>query len=616
MSAVFRSYLWKEWREQRKTLGMLALGLLLASGMILAGLEWAEYDPSLVYAWTTTLCVCGVMLTVGTDLFARERQAGQLHFLQRIPAGLKTAFRAKLTFFGLVLAGAAAYGLLLGVLSGLTFENGVPAVKTGVLFWQFAALLLTAALWIFAVSTWVPSSVIATPVAVLFLLGICFPVWMVVHFTGLKIGHMGSAWQFRFPALVIWPPLACLAVGALFAARMSFVQAAKHSRPRTFGVLFCVASGVLFFSPIYAWSGVVLSKWMNRPYRILDAYIADGGDAAFVNVERCDIYGSGKLQSRSAILLELDSLDWSRVGMAGSTAFSSLEFSRSLAAAKGPTRVVDYDRRTGDPGQEFDAITGFLIGPATIVSEPSTDLQPSDFGLDSWPGEPRVRYFDFGSVVRFDSSSGGAESLGKWKDRVLFRTNDGLHLLEWSRELRYQIRILQSGFLFRDKDAWCRVDPETGAFESFAPLQSWEKLLVLLSDGRLLVLGEGQLILVDPATGDRHQMTMSGPLGSANSLRSFRSDSGGRVYGFPRAADEPLVAVLSPEFHNRFRPSRLALLDFDKNTVQLQAANAGNYQRIAWSNGAHAIVIEDWQRLVEVHLDTNERRVLLDASDL
>ena len=95
---MFATYLWKEWREQRRTLILLTalLPLVHVVGWILlepAG-WWAKHNPLCVLL-PTMITLLLVICILAFDLVSREKQRNGLAFLCRMPEGTRLSFRAK-----------------------------------------------------------------------------------------------------------------------------------------------------------------------------------------------------------------------------------------------------------------------------------------------------------------------------------------------------------------------------------------------------------------------------------------------------------------------------------------------------------------------------------------
>ncbi|MEW6072031.1 MAG: hypothetical protein AB1726_05455 [Planctomycetota bacterium] len=140
MGRVLGAYLAKEWRDQRATLAWL-LGTLVAAtllGVLLLPAKPSFFEPVLLCA--LGLATVAFLATVGSDLLPGEVARGTGRSLERVPAGLGTAFLAKLVLF--LLAGALT--ALLGLALTLALACGpstLPGTKyaAGAIFPRFPA---------------------------------------------------------------------------------------------------------------------------------------------------------------------------------------------------------------------------------------------------------------------------------------------------------------------------------------------------------------------------------------------------------------------------------------------------------------------------------------------
>ena len=106
-------YLWKEWREQRKALGVLALGLALVAIMAITYFGWSAKTAAEAFLWLPGLCGLGALLTVGSDLFSTEATGQHAQFAERLPAGVAPNYWSKLILFVCILIGSVLYGVAL-----------------------------------------------------------------------------------------------------------------------------------------------------------------------------------------------------------------------------------------------------------------------------------------------------------------------------------------------------------------------------------------------------------------------------------------------------------------------------------------------------------------------
>ena len=93
MNGVWRSLLWKEWREQRSSIAILTAFFVLIPTL------FSLRTPSNYFAvYSMTLFVIPIMcLFVAMGIAAREQSSGTIGFLQALPIGPRKPAATKLT---------------------------------------------------------------------------------------------------------------------------------------------------------------------------------------------------------------------------------------------------------------------------------------------------------------------------------------------------------------------------------------------------------------------------------------------------------------------------------------------------------------------------------------
>lgn len=594
---VFQMYLWKEWREQREILAGLTMGLLVATGLISTMIAKEALASSFTYTWVISMCAGGALLTVGSDLFARERQRGQLQFLERLPAGLKMAFRGKLAFFVLVMLGAALYGGLLAAIAGLVFTGNIPATDLTLGLIPVVALTVVTALWFLAVSTWVPTSIVTAPVSAILIVVSLIPAWLLFRLTG----HI-------MPPMLI---LVSAALGALLCARVCFVNALAFSRSRRVAVMSCFGLALLSFSPWSAWAWGNYQHLWSLPLTIREAVVTGGEGFAFVNLEGPSppIPTRNKWRRRAAIVLNLETLSWSMEGTRENSAFTDKRRAK-FPGQQGPAQIMLYEPESGGRSVSYDALTGKPGAP----HEPTAVIFPytaSDFGIETIGERHRIRWAGTGQHLR---------SYGEGQDDMVhFRSADGARHLHLPRSAAaWNVLALEEGFLIRDGRTWSWIDPETHQREPFPYIHRSERLGATLTSGDLLVWGAGSLVVLDPSSGSREPIAVRGPDGTPIDI-TYLECGPWRDRRAPLDSTAPAIVVAQVRGQDATQ-SLIALLDFETNTLRIPewGGEPAPHQRIAlcWREGAQAIAIEDGARLVRYDFDTNQREVLVDVADL
>ncbi|MFT4540440.1 MAG: hypothetical protein ACI835_002891 [Planctomycetota bacterium] len=607
MSAVLRSYLWKEWREQRKLIGGLVLGLLMIVGVNGALDLWTRgIDSMFTYTWVTAMCVIATSMTVGSDLFARERHGSQLSFLERLPAGLSMAFRGKLLFFLLLMIAATLFGLGLAALGGLVFGSGVPRFTISSWSPFDLAMVLTVVLWTFAVSTWIRTSVTAVPITLLMLGVLSTPV-VVFH----RLMLLTVSW----PMPHQWWFLGSLALGALVAARVCFVNASARARPKRVAVGYCLGVGLLAFLPVNTWAALQWGEWQRRPYFILDAVIGDNGRFAYLSLAQVDLgrsytYESMFSQDRGALIVDLDSGAWRFVSDHVSSWF--LQRNGALLLSAWPTESELSTGNVEGVTQEYDPSTGQPVD--TTLGAESMPTDPADYGLESfarqdWSHVPTVRASGLGHLAIFPRSNVPGPT-------NLFRSSDGTQVLDVSSERVRDVIIMRDGFLLLEEGIWQWFDPDTREHTRSALLGEGDHVLALLDDGSLMVLREQGLHHVDLDSGVNDSIEMEGfthrPLGLDKAFTDYQSRS--KSLWAPLNPSKPFLIVMASDPLNT--EPQLVMLDLDDGVLRAIKSVGLYHNRLVWSAPDRVIVATDHHQLMECDLETGQRTILFDVADL
>jgi hypothetical protein len=241
-------HIWKEWREQR----VAVLGLAIGLPFLVVTLAWLPAllgrPVRLSAVETAAAAAFAVVLAIGTGLLPDDSGPQRRRFLERLPGGLTTAFRAKLVFFALSLEAGALYGLLLGWTASFLLTGGDSSLDLGRPTVFFLMPALGASLWAFAVSAWVPRGALAFPVACSWIALLCWPAWFY---------YADPSWV----ASMVWQPIAFFAlclVGSVVTARISFVcghtQEGSHGRAAWLGCL----TALPFLAPAWGFTAMRL----------------------------------------------------------------------------------------------------------------------------------------------------------------------------------------------------------------------------------------------------------------------------------------------------------------------------------------------------------------------
>lgn len=599
MSAVFRAYLWKEWREQRKLLGALALGLVLIVGMIVTFADWRDIDSSFTYTWVTVLCLCSAILTVGSDLFARERKGEQLGFLERLPAGLSMAFRAKLVFFLILIIASILFGLGITALGGLFFGEGVPRFSVNPWYRHGLAILITLSLWIFAVSTWAPSSVTAAPFAIVMLGVLVAPV---------AVFHLLMQRTIPWPLPYLGWFLGSLALGAILGVRVCFVNASSRSRSKWLAFCACVGFCFLALLPANTWAGLIWKEWQSRPYYFSSVTIGDSGRFAFLTLWRFDGKGMRDHRTQRALVVDLETGEWRFEGNPKPSFF--FEHHGQLLLGSWPTKE---ELTTGDVvrvAQPFDPETGQFKDPVFEEESFSMPIEPADYGLDEFDGRLLVRESGLGYLAILQPRSSG-------NSQSSFRSKGGAQVLQVENALVSSVIVMHEGFLIRGVGLWQWIDPETKERTRSELLKRGDEVLALLDDGTLLVLRSDGLYLVDLDRGFNDPVALEGIEFEALSSAQIHSrppiGPGGKWT--PIDPTHPfMLQVAAGHVGKSF--SQVATLDLDERVFRLTEIQGPYRTALVWSDAGECILANDDQQLIHHDLESGQHTVLFDVADL
>ena len=492
----FLLYLWREWREQRRTLGLLALVLPLL------GLFFSHLPPRpalaepLLQSGAALAFVVVVLVASGGELLGAERREAGLRWLERLPAGLSTAFRAKLLFLVLTVALAAVYGL--GVARALALLRGIEPRSLRWETWSFLAVLALA-LWTFACSAWALRGGVALLAATLVIGLIGHPVWRVVH-----AGYGPGPGEFL--------ALACLLlVAALSSAWLGFVRGARRGGSTARVALLALAPVLPVLGATWSWSAVRLAEPAvfapaSIPFRMRAPRIsADGKVALGVGYHVLEGWRADAMPNH-AVRIELDTGVIERLGREWSLG------TRYLRGSDGHTYADEIVISCEDAGP-------FAFAETTGAARP----------------------FDLGYVeTRPSAPCGLGEYLLQTRDepavvRDPFRERDFL-VSELKRlDVRGKLLVRPGRWLVsRSRLDWSWVEPETGVSTPVEWPTHSEPLVLFQDGGILLANSTSGLELVHPERGEVRPVR-----GEAGSIALIRPNPHGlRVPEPTRTADD------------------------------------------------------------------------------
>jgi len=598
------SYLWKEWREQRATIAVLALVLLGGIGAVAAFIpRELERDP-LVLQWAVVLIVIATVMSIGSDLFARERQQGALAFLERVPRGLESAFRGKLLFFGTTLLAAIAFGGALTCCAVLARTGEWPRGLFDVALPWIPIVAIGTSLWVLALSACMPSSALTLPATALFLAVFAWPALLAV--CGVELFRPTSTESVIFFVLC--------ATGAPISAWASFVIGSRRgsSRARAALVGTCVAAP--FFLPAWIWAGIRYVEVERAPFEILCAWIGPNARYAFLDVARRERSGASYVEAAwsgriSAVTVDLERGSWRCQGEFDSSAFLDSDSHYHRQALLGTSARRFLALQEGPSLSEMRAIvdtsTSRELPPGDAgfgsVDEPST----ADFGLTSEPPSYRIRWAGLGQVISIWFP-------GDTVRREIFRDPSRDLVIERARLLpddpgiMSDVRIRPGRWLARDGHAWMFVDPVSGAREPATCIASKEQLGSSIDDGRFVLIARDGLCVLDPDTGAREPIRI---VGCMNTVQWLTRPAGG--WSPPIAHDSSTVVIAA-----NVRRRGIGLLDLRARELRVIAECPSEHVELLATTPEQALTSEGGDVIARYDLHTGQRSELFSTNAL
>lgn len=534
---MLREHLWKEWREQRALMLTLVALLVVLAGA--AALLLTQQELLAAPSWLMRTGAAVGVVVLSSELVPGELRRGQLGWLLRLPSATRTAFVAKVI---VLFAGTA---VLAG--SGAAFGSAVESMMFGPSWmselWEhdyFVTLgpLFAFAPWAFAVSCWMPRSMLVVPAALMLLTPIVLPLALLAQqrpgLPPLVIGGTWSAVYFGGAGVVL--------------AWLSFCRGLPRGR-RSLPALSLAM--VVLLAPLGIAAGERLYAWHHvDPKRdtvvIHAAYLGAGGELLFVDLQDRLRGNEGPYHT---LVVDVKTGAWRRHGdvmatFQGSGALDSREFA---CGTVGPQELLVRYQSTIDgqkpvpPATIVDGRTGEALGAADLArtdaelqrrmreSRIATSLLRDAagarvfFAQGKWhreAGDGRTEtlehvtdkpYVVCGAGVRLASGEHGQQ-------RVVDRVFDPLRNRVFEIPSRAGVFVLRDTWLFLepfDRPSstwpWVQYDPETGQrgvgfeLETFVPCMLDEHSVLDVDRST------GTLERVIVATGERLLVGVEGP---------------------------------------------------------------------------------------------------------
>jgi hypothetical protein len=597
-------YLWKEWREQRTTIAVLALVFLVGIATAAAWIPRELVRDPLVLQWAVVLIVIATVMSIGSDLFARERQHGALSFLERVPRGLESAFRGKLIFFAIALSVALAFGLALTCCAALARTGELPRGLFDVALPWIPMVTIGTSLWVLALSACMPSSALTLPATALFLAIFAWPALLAV--CGVELFRPTSTESAIF--------FASCAMGAPITAWASFVIGSRRgsSRARAALVGTCVAAP--FFLPAWIWAGVRYVEVEHAPFEILCAWVGPNARYAFLDVARRERSGASYVEDAwsgriSAVTVDLERGSWRLQGEFDSSAFldSDGHYHRQLLLGTSPRRFLALQQGPSlcEVRAIVDTSTSLELPPEDArfgsVDEPST----ADFGLTADPPSYWIRWAGLGQVLSF-WFPGDTARHEIFRDPSRNLVVERARLLPDHPNMMSDVRIRPGRWLARDGHAWMFVDPVSGASEPATCIANKEQLGSSIDDGRFVLIARDGLCVLDPDTGAREPIHI---VGCMNTVQWLTGANGGWS---PPIAHDSSTVVIAVEVRRR----GIGVLDLRTRELRVIAECPSEQVEVLATTPEQALTSEGGDVIARYDLHTGRRVELFSTSAL
>ncbi len=545
---VLRVYLWKEWREQRASVLWL-LALLPALPLLAHAIGRGDLlDVPILPGVGAGAGALAALLVVGIQLIPNELSAGGIGFLERMPGSLHRAFLAKLALLLVAFVGFAVYGYLVAEAAG--YLRGGDGAGFGRVDWaivgQVVAPVVVCALWIFAVTPWVPNGPLALPTGVFLGAALCWPGRLLFESNG---------WY--YPAY--WEPAFLYTVAggaAAVSAWASFAYGLRWSASRGRTAAIGVGTAVLAVSPIWCWSAYLEALAthvdpQDSSFRMHGAYLSKDRSEALIWS-----YNERGRRDRSGAFLQKASL--------------------IVSVESGAYRVEEPE---AFPPSGFD----YTISSTGLLTEEELSVLPAGAWVSPFA-------LGLGHTVRVGNEPAG------YFDRSRGRYFP-FESVSVPRRMMTDLIMLPSAWLLLPSDQnaeWRFLDPDTGVERPAEHLRPDDRAVQMLVDGTLLVQRGTELLRLNVETGEARNVIQKG----------WQVEAGDRVrhaqnLGAPLSVETPSV-ILTDRDLGRYDPLR-ETVDWDPES---------SFRFCEYIDSSSALGIRDGRVLERMDLLTGERTVL------
>lgn len=544
---IFTLHLWREWREHRFALLALALLLPFGSWLVTLPLSRGMVNDPLFHAATALAFAVVLLVAVGGELLGVERRGPGLRWLERLPAGLGSAFRAKLAFFLLTTIAATTLGYASGWFVGLLRPRTIAPTRLDPSYFVLVLVAVVWGLWTFAASAWALRGGLALLAAAMILGVVGFPIWLVI-----ERGYQPSGSEF---ALL----LALLVPAALLGAWLAFGRAARFGGGTIRSTLFGLAPVVPVLVISASWSSLRLAE------RELFDPLAD------------DFHLEVELITRD-----------------GHYAFANGMHSRRRWKAEAmPEYALRIDLQDGS----FETLGRYVTHDAT--------WRLDDQGLPR-PDEIEVSVAEEQAPLVFDAIDGSARTWDRRKLDVFWhpqglgfflhsRAGERLSIRDPFRARDYPLDVLPRSrretlvrpgrwLISRDAFGWSWFDPDSMELTPTGWTTDTQPL-VLLQDGRILLSdAQSGLCVLDPERGLSRPLD---PLGIAGADICPNSNGLRAPHWMRDVAADTSGPILLRTKHGKW-------LVIDAELTEVRRLEAPETMQLRRGVGADTFIVKDW----------------------
>lgn len=318
---VFRTHLWKEWREHRVVLASIAVAILVLTAGACWFLRRQAADLERLAPFFGLVGTTLAVLALTSELFAAEGRRDRFGFLRRTPGALGAAVAAKFVFytFGAVLMAVfsmLAYAICVDAIVFQSPETVSPWVLISwPSYWAYAAAAFIAGFWCLLASTWLSRGAAGIGAGLVALTATVAPAWLLLR-DQPRLPIAATAWWGIAIGLIVVPVLA---------ASVSVLRGLRFLRTPWSAAWRGLVTVSLFAAPAYGYAMERQDAWIHfdpsQPEaRIRDAYVSLDGRRAFVDATRGngvrDAFGRDLLTRPWMVNLETGA--WEVVGPVGS----------------------------------------------------------------------------------------------------------------------------------------------------------------------------------------------------------------------------------------------------------------------------------------------------------